>query len=101
MATQAGSIEPAAPLEPERPPQKRQSPQEWARENLFSSWFNSILTVIFAALLAWLIYVFARFVFVNAEWTIIEVNLTNLLVFDFPRDELWRVWLVQISSEKT
>jgi general L-amino acid transport system permease protein len=77
---------------PEPPPERRLPPRQWVRQNLFSSWFNGLLTVVFAAVLGWAVYRIARFVFVDAEWEIIEVNLTNLLVFRFPRDELWRLW---------
>ena len=75
------------------PPERRVPPRRWVRENLFSSWFNGVLTVVFAAVLGWVAYRVARFVFVDARWEIIEVNVTNLLVFDFPRDEIWRLWV--------
>lgn len=74
------------------PPARRMPPRRWLRENLFSSWFNGLLTVLFAALLGWALCRLARFVFVDARWEIAEVNLTNLLVFRFPRDEIWRLW---------
>ena len=74
-------------------PERRVPPRRWVRENLFSSWFNGVLTVVFAAVLGWVTYRVARFVFVDARWEIIEVNVTNLLVFDFPRDEIWRLWV--------
>jgi general L-amino acid transport system permease protein len=32
-------------------------------------------------------------VFVGARWEIIVVNLTNLMVGNFPRDQLWRLWV--------
>jgi general L-amino acid transport system permease protein len=62
------------------------------RENLLGTWWNAVLTVLAALLLGWLLYTAARFVFVDARWEIVERNLTNLLVFRFPRDELWRLW---------
>ena len=74
------------------PPQKSSSPGEWARRNLFSSWFNGVLTVVFGALLAWAAYRLGRFVFVDARWEIVDENLKNLLVFQFPDSELWRLW---------
>jgi general L-amino acid transport system permease protein len=68
------------------------TPQEWARENLFSTWWNGLLTVVFGAALAWALYKVARFVVVDAEWEIVERNLRNFMVFHFPREETWRVW---------
>lgn len=70
----------------------RRDPGRWVRENLFNSTLNTVLTIVFAALLAWVVFRAARFVFVSGRWTIIEVNLTNFMVGRFPRDELYRVW---------
>ena len=84
--------EPAPPssAERDRPPVRRFSAGGWLRENLFSSWFNSLLTVVFAVILAWAAYRAARFVFVTAEWEIVRRNLTLFMVGLFPRDQLWR-----------
>ena len=89
-----GYVSPA-PKEPPpapEPPQRRVAPRAWVRENLFSSVFNGVLTVVFGLLLAWVLYRIGRFVLVDARWEIIERNTTNLLVFRFPRDEFWRLW---------
>ena len=75
-----------------RAPQRSTGPLEWAKESLFSSAFNALLTVLFAVFLGWVAYRLGRFVFVDARWEIIERNVANLLVFRFPRDELWRPW---------
>jgi len=90
VATRVDTLEPV-PL-PEPPPERRLPPREWARENLFGSWFDTLLTIVFGLLAAWLLYRLGRFAFVDARWEIIERNLTNLMVSRFPRDELWRVW---------
>ncbi len=90
MATRIDTLEPIPA--PERPPQRRLSPREWARENLFGSWLDTVLTVVFGLVVAWLVYRLGKFVFVDARWEIIERNITNLMVSRFPRDELWRVW---------
>jgi general L-amino acid transport system permease protein len=90
MATSVDTLEPMPA--PERPPERRLSPKEWMRENLFASWLDTILTIAFGLLVAWLVYRLGKFVFVDARWEIIERNITNLMVSRFPRDELWRVW---------
>ncbi|MQA85914.1 MAG: ABC transporter permease subunit [Streptosporangiales bacterium] len=76
----------------EEPPRRHVPPGRWLRENLFSTWYNSVLTVLFAALLGLLLYRVGRFVFVDGRWEIIERNLRLLLVFRFPDDALWRLW---------
>ena len=90
MATRVDTLEPVPA--PERPPERRLPPREWARENLFGTPFDTFLTIAFGLLLAWLAYRLGRFVFVDARWEIIDRNITNLMVSRFPRDELWRVW---------
>ncbi len=75
------------------PPVDHTSPTTWLRENLFSNWWNSLLTLLILPLLGWTIWVAIQFVAVSAKWDIIVVNLTNLMVGDFPRDELWRLWV--------
>jgi general L-amino acid transport system permease protein len=92
MATRVDTLEPVPLPEPERPPEGRLSPREWMRKNLFGSVIDTILTLVFAAFLAWAGYRILKFVFVDARWEIIERNLTTLMVGSFPRGELWRVW---------
>jgi general L-amino acid transport system permease protein len=75
------------------PPVRRLEPRRWARENLVNTWYNALFTFLFAALLAWVLYRLGRFVFVTGRWEVVDRNLTNLLVFRFPRDELWRLWV--------
>jgi general L-amino acid transport system permease protein len=70
----------------------RQSPRQWARANLFSNWYNGLLTVIFGIGFIYLGYRVLTWVFVNADWEIVRVNLTNFMVGRFPREQLWRVW---------
>lgn len=80
------------PVPENGPPLRRLGTREWARENLFRSRLDVVLTIVFTVVLAWALYRAGRFVLVDSRWDIIDRNLTNLLVFRFPRDELWRVW---------
>ena len=80
------------PIPVAEPPSPRLTPREWVRENLFSSWFNGVVTVVFGVFLAWAAYRLAWFVLVSGRWEIVDRNLTNFLIFQFPREELWRVW---------
>jgi general L-amino acid transport system permease protein len=75
------------------PPVRRLDPVHWARRNLFSSPFNTLLTLVFAPLMLSVAWRFLRFLFVTARWEIVETNLTLYIVGAFPRDQLWRLWL--------
>jgi general L-amino acid transport system permease protein len=70
------------------------TPGEWVRRNLFSNWWNSVLTVVTGVLVLFVTFRVIRFVFVSADWTVFKANLRVYLVGRFPVDELWRVWTV-------
>ncbi len=76
------------------PPSVRIGPLRWLRENLFSSWYNTLLTL----LALWILYVIGKGVltwaFTEASWAVIPPNLKLLLVGFYPESELWRVWVV-------
>jgi general L-amino acid transport system permease protein len=80
------------PLPVPEQPTRSLTPRAWARENLFSGPVNTAVTILFGLLLAWVAYRAIWFVFVDARWEIVERNIENLLVFRYPRDELWRLW---------
>jgi general L-amino acid transport system permease protein len=74
------------------PPSERIPVYRWLRKNLFSSWFNGIMTILSAALIAFVVYGLLRWAFTSARWEVIPANLKLLLVGTYPLDQLWRVW---------
>jgi len=66
----------------------------WAKKNLFSSWFNSLLTVF----CIWLLYQLVSNVWIwattKAQWTVISSNLRLFLVGLYPVEEFWRLWSI-------
>jgi general L-amino acid transport system permease protein len=68
------------------------TPGEWVRRNLFSTWFNGVLTIVSAALVSVLAVRLVRFVLVSADWEVLRANLRVYMVGRFPEDQLWRVW---------
>lgn len=89
--TETTTFEPPAP--PEESPREQRDVGLWARENLFNTPLNSVLTIVFGALIAFVVFRATRFVFFTGRWEIVEVNLTNYMVGRFPRGELWRIWV--------
>jgi general L-amino acid transport system permease protein len=67
-------------------------PGEWVRQNLFSSWFSGILTVLVGGFALWLAFQVVSWVFVRAEWEVLRANLRLYMVGGFPLDHIWRVW---------
>jgi general L-amino acid transport system permease protein len=76
-----------------QPPRLSIGPLAWLRKNLFSTWYNALLT--FVAL--WLLYALLRpaiqWTLTEARWGVIEANLTLFMIGQYPRDQLWRIWL--------
>lgn len=77
-----------------KPPQLTIGPFAWLRKNLFSTWYNVALTF----LAAWLLFILLRpaveWATTEARWGVIEANLTLFMVGQYPRDQIWRVWLL-------
>ena len=77
-----------------KPPTETKSISRWLKENLFNTWYNALLTVLaivflyvaFKGILAW--------AFTEANWKVIPANLQIFLVGTYPREEIWRVWIV-------
>ena len=92
MATRVDTLEPIPVPEP-GPPLRRTNWRRWLKENLFSTWYNAVLTVVFGAFLGWALFRVAQFVFVDARWEVIDRNIRLFVVFRFPREETWRLWL--------
>jgi len=74
-----------------RPPRTSVGVLGWLKENLFSTWYNTLLT--FGSL--WLIYVILRgigtWASTKAKWDVVTTNLWLFMVGPFPREDVWRV----------
>lgn len=80
-------------LSPTTPPTSRApSPLEWVRENLFSNWYNGILTIVCLVAIVPALISFISWVIGAAEWAAIAENLRLFFVGRFPRDLYWRLW---------
>jgi general L-amino acid transport system permease protein len=75
------------------PPVERYTVLGWVYKNLFSTWYNALLTLLAVGL----IYSVARpvlaWALTQARWEVISVNTRLLMVGQYPVTELWRVWL--------
>ncbi|MCC5642445.1 amino acid ABC transporter permease [Nostoc sp. CHAB 5824] len=66
----------------------------WLRKNLFSTWYNSLLTVVCLVLLFWVVRGILTWATTQAQWAVIQVNLRLFLVGRFPQTFYWRTWIV-------
>ena len=64
---------------------------DWVKQNLFSTWYNALFTLIVIALLALALRTVVDWVVFTARWDAITVNLKLISVGQYPSDEMWRV----------
>jgi len=75
------------------PPAERYTLLGWVQKNLFSTWYNALLTVV-VLLLVYAVFVPAiDWFFSEAQWEVVRVNIRLLMAGQYPRDQLWRAWL--------
>jgi general L-amino acid transport system permease protein len=76
-----------------KPPVTVVGPLAWLRNNLFSTWYNALLTL----LAIWLLYTVLQpawqWATTEARWGVIEANLTLFMIGLYPREQIGRVWL--------
>lgn len=82
----------SAPLLP--PVSESPTPWNWARKNLFSTWYNSLLTVVSLIVIFQSLKGFAIWVTTKAQWRVIEANLPLFFAGRFPRELHWRLWII-------
>jgi general L-amino acid transport system permease protein len=81
-----------APAEALPPPFERYTLLGWLRRNLFSTWYNALLTVLCLALVALAGRSALEWALGQARWEVITANLRLFLVGQYPASATWRVW---------
>jgi general L-amino acid transport system permease protein len=81
-----------APAEALPPPFERYTLLDWLRRNLFSTWYNALLTVLCLALIALAGRGALEWALGQARWEVITANLRLFLVGQYPASATWRVW---------
>lgn len=75
------------------PPTTTIGPIGWLRRNLFSTWYNALLTLLLGGTLAWVAVEGVRWALTAARWGVVTANLRLFLIGQYPIDEAWRIWL--------
>jgi general L-amino acid transport system permease protein len=63
----------------------------WLKKNLFSTWYNALLTFVAAAFVCFVLRGVLTWVFVTAKWDPVTNNFKLFAVGQYPNEELWRV----------
>jgi general L-amino acid transport system permease protein len=75
-----------------RPPSTGTGPAGWVRKNLFSTWYNILLTLVMAGLVVLLLKAILTWAVTSADWSPISSNLKLFAVGQYPPDQVWRAW---------
>ena len=67
---------------------------KWMKENLFSSIFNTVLTILLIPLIFYLLFAVFRWAFFAAEWRAVTQFPLLFAVGQYPRDQIWRVGII-------
>ena len=65
----------------------------WIKENLFSSYFDSALTVLSLLFLFFTLRLALDWVVNLAQWEVITANIKILMKGSYPGEQVWRIWL--------
>jgi general L-amino acid transport system permease protein len=76
------------------PPVAQVGPIAWLRRNLFSDWFNSLLTIAILLILFNTLASFLNWATTAAQWQVIPANWPLFFVGRFPANQYWRLWVV-------
>ena len=83
-----------ANIEPgNRPPVNKITPYQWIEKNLFSTWYNSILTVLSLWLIYWVVSNLIIWANTQAQWQVLAANWRLFFVGRYPVKALWRAWV--------
>jgi general L-amino acid transport system permease protein len=75
-------------------PPELPGPITWIRQNLFSTWYNALLTIISLVIIFYGLRAVINWVFFTADWTPVTEFPLLYMVGSYPRDQLWRVGLL-------
>lgn len=75
-----------------KPPRTEVGVLGWLKKNLFSTWYDALLTVGSVALVAAVLYAVTDWTLNSARWGVVTTNLKVFMVGRYPYDQIWRVW---------
>lgn len=74
------------------PPVRPDTLGEWLRNNLFSNWFSTLLTVGISTIVVWLGSGLWTWATTIARWDVLPANLPLYFAGRFPQAGYWRLW---------
>jgi general L-amino acid transport system permease protein len=73
---------------------KSLNPIAWLRQNLFNTWYNSILTLVCLVGIGWGLIAMFQWLITVADWRVVEANLGLFFAGRYPQTLYWRLWTI-------
>lgn len=73
-----------------KPPTVETGAIKWLRDSLFSSWWNTLLTIVSVTFIIWAIVALVRWSVQQANWAVVSNNLHLFAIGTYPQDAAWR-----------
>jgi His/Glu/Gln/Arg/opine family amino acid ABC transporter permease subunit len=80
------------------PPLLAVGPLAWARKNLFGTWLDAVMTVVFAVAIVAIVSSFVSWAVGAANWFSVTFNLRLLMVGRYPPEAEWRVQVLALLT---
>jgi general L-amino acid transport system permease protein len=64
----------------------------WLKKNLFSTWYDALLTFGSLAFISAVLYGVTKWALTSAKWGVVTTNIKVFMVGRYPYSEVWRVW---------
>ena len=64
----------------------------WLKKNLFSTWYNAILSILSLLLVVWIISGLVDWAFTEAQWSVLDANFRLFFAGLYPVKNIWRTW---------
>lgn len=77
-----------------RAPQPSIGVTEWLRQNLFSTWWNSLISIILLVVIAQVLFGLFRWIIGSEGWIAVASNVRLILLGRYPPAEVWRPQLI-------
>ena len=75
-----------------KPPRTEVGALGWLKKNLFSTWYDALLTVGSVGFVAAVLYGLTNWALNTARWGVVTTNIKVFMVGRYPYDQIWRVW---------
>jgi len=75
-----------------KPPRTEVGVLGWLKKNLFSTWYDALLTVGSVGFVAVVLYGVTNWALNTARWGVVTTNIKVFMVGRYPYDQIWRVW---------